>query len=69
MARSALICEFCGHRMDVDVPGPKKHLHTHCYAQRKEDAYYFCTRFKGHEGKHVACGVAVHVHDEWEEGE
>jgi len=26
---------------------------------------YICSRRKGHDGKHVACGVSEHEYDEW----
>lgn len=33
----------------------------------KHSGCWHCTRPKGHEGKHRACGVGIHNRHEWEE--
>ncbi len=32
----------------------------------EDDEYYSCTRPKGHEGEHVACGILGHRYRVWE---
>lgn len=30
---------------------------------------WFCTKLKGHSGRHIACGLFIHNLESWEQGE
>lgn len=54
-------CDYCEHIGDLDTAD----IETLCLKTDYHETYQ-CTRQKGHEGEHLACGFAQHKIVRWD---